>query len=153
MPKLNVKWPNDILAENKKICGILIENVIKYNEIEGTIIGIGLNVNQMIFDDLPNVSSLKALTGIVFNLDELLQAIIENLKFYFNLLSKEELEMLKAEYETYLFRKEKPSTFELISGDIFPGFIEGVDTTGKLIIRLEDNIKKTFDLKEVRLLY
>jgi len=43
IPKLSVKWPNDILSENKKICGILIENVIKKNNLNQSVIGIGLN--------------------------------------------------------------------------------------------------------------
>lgn len=153
VPKLNVKWPNDILAENKKICGILIENVIKKNGIEASIIGIGLNVNQINFENLPNASSLKELTGIFYDLDELLQSIVNNLKFYFNLLAKGKFDLLNGDYETYLFRKDKPSTFELISGEIFLGFIVGVNETGKIIIKLEDDIKKTFDLKEVKLLY
>ncbi|MBN4085510.1 biotin--[acetyl-CoA-carboxylase] ligase, partial [Flavobacteriaceae bacterium AH-315-B10] len=54
VPKLSVKWPNDILSENKKVCGILIENVIKNNLFEASIIGIGLNVNQTEFKLLPN---------------------------------------------------------------------------------------------------
>jgi len=153
VPKLNVKWPNDILAENNKICGILIENVIKKNKIEASIIGIGLNVNQIGFKNLPNASSLKELTGIVFDLDELVQVIISNLKFYFNLLANGKFNKLKKEYETYLFRKGKPSSFKLKSGDVIPGFIEGVNENGKLIVRLEDDIRKVFDLKEIQLLY
>ena len=43
LPKLSIKWPNDILSEDKKVCGILIENVIKNNNINASIIGIGLN--------------------------------------------------------------------------------------------------------------
>lgn len=151
--RLNVKWPNDILADNKKICGILIENVIKRNDIEASVIGIGLNVNQTNFMNLPNASSLLEHTGIIFDLDELLHAVVKQLKFYFNLLAKGQFELLKNNYETYLFRKDKPSTFEMATGATFPGIIDGVDDTGKLIVRLEDNIKMTFDLKEIKLLY
>ena len=52
VPNLFVKWPNDILSANKKIAGILIENVVKQNKLDYSIIGIGLNVNQTIFNDL-----------------------------------------------------------------------------------------------------
>lgn len=152
IPKLNLKWPNDILAENKKICGILIENVIKKDNLEATIIGIGLNVNQINFNT-PNAASLKELTGIIYNLDEILKSILANLKLYFKTLDAGAYDILKVEYESYLFRLEKPSTFKSRSGDIFPGFIEGVDDTGKLIIRLEDDIRKAYDLKEIQLLY
>ena len=142
-----------ILSENKKICGILIENVIKNNKLEASIIGIGLNVNQTEFKSLPNASSLRIITGTVFNLDELLQRIIENLKYYFISLEAESLNVLKDEYETRLFRKNKPSTFKNSHGDIFAGFIKGISNLGKLQVVFEDDILKEFDLKEIQLLY
>jgi len=153
IPKLHVKWPNDILSENNKICGILIENVIKNNNLIESIIGIGLNVNQTKFEQLPNASSLKILTGTVFNLDELLQLLVMNLKYYFKYLNSGEFEFLKAEYEQKLFRKDKPSSFKDIQGNIFAGFIKGINEVGHLQILLEDDVLKEFDLKEITLLY
>lgn len=151
--KLRVKWPNDILSENKKICGILIENVIKNNKLEASIIGIGLNVNQTEFKNLPNVSSLKIITGTVFNLDELLQLITKNLKHYFSILEKGNLSILKSDYENLLFRKNKPSTFKDAKEMLFSGFIKGISNSGMLQVELEDAVLKEFDLKEVQLLY
>ena len=59
-----IKWPNDIYAGDEKICGILIENSLKGSEIDWSIIGIGLNVNQTAFpEDLPNPTSMKLCTG------------------------------------------------------------------------------------------
>ncbi|RLD29997.1 MAG: biotin--[acetyl-CoA-carboxylase] ligase [Bacteroidetes bacterium] len=153
VPKLRIKWPNDILAENKKICGILIENVIKNNKLEASIIGVGLNVNQTEFKSLPNASSLKIITGTIFNTDELLQLLIKNLKYYFEILEKGLLNVLKNEYENLLFRKDKPSTFKDEKGLRFSGFIKGISDSGKLQVVLEDYILKEFDLKEVQLLY
>jgi BirA family transcriptional regulator, biotin operon repressor / biotin---[acetyl-CoA-carboxylase] ligase len=153
IPKLNVKWPNDILSENKKVCGILIENVIKNNRLECSIIGVGLNVNQTEFKQLPNASSLKLLTGTVYNIDELLQLILFNLKNYFKFLEQGKQEYLKREYENLLFRKDKPSSFKDQKGNIFAGFIKGINTVGNLQILLEDDILKEYDLKEVQLLY
>ncbi len=153
IPKLFVKWPNDILSENKKICGILIENVIKNTNLECSIIGIGLNVNQTEFYKLPYASSLKLLTGRVFNLDELVQLIITNLKHYFVLLERGNFDELKTEYESKLFRKDKPSSFKNKRGEVFAGFITGVNTMGNLKVRLEDDIVKAFDLKELTLLH
>lgn len=153
IPKLHVKWPNDILSESKKICGILIENVIKKKRLDCAIIGIGLNVNQTEFKKLPNASSLKILTGRVFDLDELLQLISKNLKHYFKLLEQGKLELLKAEYEKKLFRKDKPSSFKDQKGHMFSGFIKGINAIGNLQILLEDDILKEYDLKEIQLLY
>ena len=151
--KLRIKWPNDILSENKKICGILIENVIKYNKLEASIIGIGLNVNQTEFKNLPNASSLKIITGTVFNTDELLQLMIQNLKHYFAILEEGHLTILKSDYENLLFRKNKPSSFKKRQGTIFAGFIKGINEIGQLQIIVEDDILKEFDLKEIKLLY
>jgi BirA family biotin operon repressor/biotin-[acetyl-CoA-carboxylase] ligase len=152
-PKLSVKWPNDILSEDKKICGILIENVIKQNNLYASIIGIGLNVNQTGFDNLPKASSLKSITGKVFNLDEILNAILSNLKDYFLELEKGNLKSLKEEYETHLFRKNKPSTFKNAEGSVFSGFIKAISVSGNLQVLLEDDIIKEYDLKDISLLY
>lgn len=62
--KARIKWPNDIYTGDEKICGILIENSLKGSEIDWSIIGIGLNVNQTAFpEDLPNPTSMKLCTG------------------------------------------------------------------------------------------
>lgn len=62
--KARIKWPNDIYAGDEKICGILIENSLKGSQIDWSIIGIGLNVNQTAFpEDLPNPTSMKLCTG------------------------------------------------------------------------------------------
>ena len=64
VPNLFVKWPNDILSDKKKICGILIENVIKKGELNAMVLGVGLNVNQTIWEQAPRATSIKTLTGI-----------------------------------------------------------------------------------------
>ena len=153
IPKLSVKWPNDILSENKKICGILIENVIKKNNLNQSVIGIGLNVNQINFNNLPKASSLKLITGRTFNLDEVLHSVIENLKFYFSLLQTLGAEALKNNYEACLFRKNKPSTFRDAEGLFFTGYIKSVSLEGKLQVLLEDHIVKAYNLKEITLMY
>lgn len=153
VPKLVVKWPNDILSEQKKICGILIENVIKYQDIEGSIIGIGLNVNQTQFQNLPFASSLKNLTGTLFDVEELLVGIVEQLKYYFNKLEQGKQDFIKRAYEALLFRRLKPSTFKDAEGSLFSGIIQGVNNNGTLQILLEDDVVKEFELKEIKLLY
>lgn len=153
IPKLYIKWPNDILADNKKIGGILIENIIKSNALLGTVIGIGININQRYFDNLPLASSLHKLTGIIYDKDEVLQHILKQLEIHLGYLEQRNFEKLQSAYEASLFRIKKPSTFQMPNGDTFSGFINGVSQDGKLQILLEDNISKTFDLKEVKLLY
>ena len=152
IPDLKIKWPNDILSANKKICGILIENVIK-NKLNSTIIGVGLNVNQTEFKNLPQASSLKMITGMHYDLDEVLYQIITHTKAYSKLLQEGKYDEVKTEYESYLFRKNKPSTFKNAEGELFSGFVTGVTKYGKLMVILEDQVVKKFDLKEITLLY
>ncbi|PTM07401.1 MAG: biotin--[acetyl-CoA-carboxylase] ligase [Bacteroidetes bacterium] len=152
IPDLNIKWPNDILSADKKICGILIENVIK-NKLNSTIIGIGVNVNQTEFNNLPKASSLKNITGVHYDLDEILHSIIKHTKYYSLLLQEEKYVKVKTEYERHLFRRNKPSTFKSAEGELFSGFIKGVTKYGKLLVLLEDEVVKKFDLKEIELLY
>ena len=152
IPNLSIKWPNDILSADKKICGILIENVIK-NKLESTIIGIGVNVNQTKFNGLPKASSLKNISGVHYDLDEVLYRIMIYTKEYSLLLQKGDYDVVKNEYEANLFRKDKPSTFKDTEGTLFTGFVKGVTKYGKLMVILEDEIVKKFDLKEIQHLY
>ena len=153
IPELKIKWPNDILSANQKICGILIETIIKSNRIKAAIIGIGLNVNQTSFPGAINASSLKQITGIIYDRDEILNHITSQMAIHVNLIYEGKFEELKGEYEQYLFRKEKPSTFKSSDGELFMGYIKGITNKGLLNVMLEDNAIKEFDLKEIKLLY
>ncbi|MEM5540497.1 biotin--[acetyl-CoA-carboxylase] ligase [Olleya sp. AS48] len=151
IPKLSIKWPNDILSANQKVCGVLIENVIKQSVIESSIIGIGLNINQLDFNGLPQASSLKNVTGVNYDLDEILHIILKQLEIQLDLLGKD-TNRIKSQYESYLFRKEKPSTFKTAEG-LFSGIIKGVSEHGLLEVLIEDQVLKTYDLKTIKLLY
>jgi len=153
VPDLSVKWPNDILSGTSKICGILIENMLVGSQIQTSILGIGLNVNQQGFNTLSNASSLKLLLGRTLNLEELLHKILESLKVNFLKLDKNANSELWSAYENNLFRKDKPSTFKDVGGNIFMGFIRKISAHGKLVVELEDAVFKEFDLKEIQLLF
>lgn len=153
IPNIKVKWPNDIMSGSKKICGILIENILKGSQVNHSIIGIGLNVNQTDFRDLDKASSLKALTGKHYDLYEILHKILERISFYFDGIESKTVSQLLPAYEKLLFRKDKPSTFTDAQGKMFPGYIRRVSPSGKLVLELEDRVFKEFDLKEVSLLY
>ena len=72
IPNLSIKWPNDIMSYNKKIGGILIENVIKSDGTINSVVGLGLNVNQINFENLPKASSMAVIAGKQFNKEEVL---------------------------------------------------------------------------------
>ncbi len=148
-PNLYIKWPNDILSVDKKICGILIENILKGRFIQAAIIGIGLNVNQTNFGTLEKVSSLGLLLEQKLEPHNLIEPIRSRLKFYFSISSQE----LREKYHKILFRKDIPSTFMNTKNEKFMGIIMGVDTEGKLIVEHKDGLQKKYGLKEIKLLY
>lgn len=152
IPKLSLKWPNDILSHNKKIGGILIENYVKNNKISNSIIGIGLNVNQTSFSNLQKASSLKIITGQQYDLDNIMFGLINNLKERLTHWKSVEKE-LEINYESLLYRINKPSTFEDQSSNKFVAFIRGVTDSGELILELEGNTVKHYNSKEIRMLF
>jgi len=151
--QVKLKWPNDILADQKKIAGILIENILKQNDFRGTIIGVGLNVNQTDFNNLPKASSLRMLLGKTLDLDEVLDTILVKMQYYFSILEVGDFQKLKQAYEAKLYRKDKPSTFKDVEGNMFSGFIRGVSESGNLLVEVEDHIVKEFGLKQIQLLF
>ena len=152
LPQLYIKWPNDILSANKKICGILIETVIKKNKLKGAVIGFGLNVNQVNFETLPRASSLRLLMGVKFDKDNILTNVIKHIKFYYKTLKQEHFKAIKTAYESVLYRRGKISTFKLKNDELISAIITGVTDSGKLVLTTEGNNIQTFDNKELSFL-
>ena len=76
--KVEIKWPNDIYVGDQKICGVLIENRLQGGVIKDSIIGVGLNVNQLCFvSDAPNPVSMANITGRQFDREQLLRELLE----------------------------------------------------------------------------
>ena len=144
-----IKWPNDIILNGKKVCGILLEKK-KVNHQEYYIIGIGINVLQEDFSHIPKAGSVLTSTGLCFDLKEFAnqfhQSVISKLK---NLPSEAEI---LDDYNQNLFRKEEISVFE--KNDVRQnGIIKNADNDGFLWIDLENEGLQKFFHKEVTLLY
>ena len=85
-----IKWPNDIWVGDRKICGILIENILDGKLVKESIIGIGLNINQCEWpEELPNPVSLKQLTGRTYRPDKELGRLAEKLCRRFSQMDSE----------------------------------------------------------------
>ena len=149
-PNLAIKWPNDIVSGNKKVCGILIENSIQKNYIQNSIIGIGINVNQEVFSEtIKNVTSLKNLLHKDFDLESLLDEICVELKNQLQLLSEEKYQLLEGNYLNALYQIHKPMMFKDSENVLFVGIIRGISETGNIIIELENENIKEFGIKEI----
>lgn len=154
IPNLSIKWPNDILAGNKKIGGILIENAIKDNSQIDSIIGIGINVNQTIFENLTKASSLQLVTHKVFNIEEIITKIALEIEHIFTSEILEE--KINEEWDFYhsnLFKIKVPAVFEKPDRSKLMGIIQGVTKEGKLKIEHENDLLKEYNIKEIALIY
>ncbi len=146
---VQVKWPNDVLLNGKKVCGILIENLIAGNALQ-SVVGIGLNVNQDHFPEhLTNATSMSIEAGKPFVVDAVLKALCETLEANY-LQLRSHVNVLDDRYEQSLFGMNQWLTFEA-DGREFSGCIKGVDAAGKLLVEQVSGKVKAFALKEIQL--
>jgi BirA family biotin operon repressor/biotin-[acetyl-CoA-carboxylase] ligase len=143
----SVKWPNDIYYEDQKICGILIQNVIRGKSIDYSIVGIGLNVNQSEFND-PKAVSLKSVTGDdQIDLNLILIKLLHRLEMRYLQLRSGKYDQLHTTYLDHLYRFGEDHLFR--SGELFSGRIVDVLPSGMLIIDTK-NGQRNFMFKEVQ---
>ncbi len=138
---LTIKWPNDIYAGDKKLGGILVENMVQKDTIKAAVIGIGLNVNQTNFNDLPYATSLALLASREFSLAPLLRQLTDGIQKQYDRLYDNRLNELKQDYVKHLYGLHTTRTFQDQQG-IFQGVIQGIDDRGRLVIdALEHGMK------------
>lgn len=150
IPCVSIKWPNDILSENKKICGLLIENLYRGKKFEASIVGIGLNVNQINFGELSRASSMRLCSGRAFNLEEVLQQILKQLDQIFQ--SRLSLPASFKAYNKALFGLGVQRSF-LEDGKAFLATVEEVNQQGDLVLKTADNKRRYFQHKTIEWVY
>jgi BirA family biotin operon repressor/biotin-[acetyl-CoA-carboxylase] ligase len=143
--EVKIKWPNDIILKNKKICGMLFEKKGDY-----LITGIGINILQKNFEGLPKGGSLFTQTGLKFDL----KTLAESLHHYIlgKLIQNEIPEDILETYNTHLFKRHEVSVFEK-DHSRQNGIIQSADESGNLWIELENEGLQKFFHKEIELLY
>ena len=147
--KLSIKWPNDIFYENHKLAGILINSTIKANMMDVSVVGIGLNVNQMCFQDWPtHPISLKMVMGKDFELQPLLEQIATHILIKVQQL-KSSPATIEQDYLKRLFRYRTWADYE-VDGKILRLFMTGIDGFGRLQLVDEQDAYYVFDIKEIR---
>ncbi len=144
-----IKWPNDIVAEDKKIAGILIQNSINGAYLQHSVVGIGLNVNQKIFT-YPQASSLANLCNREFDRVALTEKLLEQIEKRYLKLRSKQLEKIKIEYLQALYRYQSLHKY-LIDGQIIEGQIVGIDASGRLAVQIQEKLRY-FNFKEIAFL-
>jgi len=143
---VKIKWPNDIYVEDKKIAGILIQNTLRGKGIEYSIIGIGLNVNQIGFS-ISNASSLKIIAQKDFVLNDLLNDLVQEISENYHGLKTGNHRFLNEAYQNLLYKINVEERF--VAETEFKGTIIGTDQLGRLLIK-SDGTVRSFQNNEVR---
>jgi len=142
-----VKWPNDIYIQDKKVAGILVENVWKGGKLLFSIIGLGINVNQANFPaDIPNPTSMFLQTNQTIDLEEAYEKLIWQVEQWY-MKFKTKPQEIKEQYLSKLLYFETSRTFTAEGKEVH-GRIIDVSESGKLIL-MTDQGPKEFGLKEI----
>ena len=149
--KANIKWPNDIMVNRQKVAGILIENFIQQGKLN-SVVGIGINVNQINFDNYtPKAISLRLLCNEIFNTKLVLSLFEHEFSKLFEKLSPGHGE-LEQSYRNELYAMGEMHDFETSEGKYMVAEVLGVDRFGRLILNV-DGHPKAFLNGEVRWLF
>jgi BirA family biotin operon repressor/biotin-[acetyl-CoA-carboxylase] ligase len=142
-----IKWPNDIFWRDRKAGGVLIENIFHGKDWRFSIVGIGINVNQVFFDEaLINAVSLKQITGKFFDLGSLAKELHMSVLKRVNQLQKNVFSAMLKEYNEHLFCLQKKVRLKKDTM-VFDTQIAGVTEHGQLITM--DTSERQFDFGEV----
>lgn len=146
-----IKWPNDVLINNKKVCGILIENKFHSKKLHSTVVGIGINVNVEIskLDDIQTIATsldLEAHTEI--SRLQLLKSLLENLEYYYLRLTNPKLVFKEWRSNLVTLGKQVQTSYGNI---IETGLAESVKQDGTLVIRRIDGSTVDVNVGDVTL--
>jgi BirA family biotin operon repressor/biotin-[acetyl-CoA-carboxylase] ligase len=149
--RVKIKWPNDIYVDDLKLGGMLIENIIQGSTWKHAIVGIGLNVNQLVFsENLKNATSLKVLLNREYNKRTLLTDLCIAIEQWYQKLKALAFAEIETEYFTRLYRSAGDHKFR-VKGEEVTGKITDVTQSGLLVVDFLGN-HRTFDLKEIEFL-
>ena len=143
-----IKWPNDIYFQDKKIAGILIENQMNQSVYQNAVVGIGLNVNQVKFESLTHVTSLKKIFGLEFPLEQVMEHVCECVEIRYLQLRSGNFDVLKKEYLSNLYGYEIFRLYKF-KNKLLNGKIVDILRNGHLQIELLDGEIFDFDIKEI----
>lgn len=146
-----IKWPNDIIVENKKIAGILIESEITKNTINFIVAGIGLNLNQREFSgEYGNPTSISRETGKEYDKEKVIDGLIKCFKKWYKTLENEKYQYIKEIYLSKLLGYNELKVYRN-NNKIFEAEIIDVKENGHIVLESKNAKRKEYDLKEIEL--
>ena len=150
-PGFTIKWPNDIYFGDWKVAGTLIENEFAGKRVARSVMGTGINVNQMVFhSDAPNPRSLAQIVGHEVELHLVLQGVMYHFARYRRMVEQEQYDVLHTLYTSQLYRREGEHAYADSEGT-FHARITDVQPDGHLILTDTEGRQRRYAFKEVRM--
>lgn len=150
---VEIKWPNDVIVRRRKVGGILIQNGFQGSVWKFSVVGIGLNINQLGMGSVvPHAISLTDLTGVVYDLNDICLQLCQLLDVYYGRIMSGGYQGIRNEYEQRLFLKGEWSGYKIANGQRVEGCIEGVDDSGLLKVFIGGKLMR-FDIKDISLIW
>lgn len=146
-----IKWPNDIIVNNKKIAGILIETIWNDQKMQSAVVGIGLNVHQTKFEN-NKATSIKILNPKLGDVEECLKGLLNYLDKYLLLLQSGQYTTIARLYREHLFKLGQVSKFIYHDMEL-DAMITGVDEAGRLRLYTDNGESLNCGLKEIRFVF
>jgi len=141
-----LKWPNDILYENKKLCGVLSQFKSVGGSIGRVVVGIGLNVNQDKFNDEIKDSSisLKMIKNEKINKEKLLVKILDNFSNYYNMFKNEKFNIITERWKKEMGMLHQNIIVNSLDKEKYKGKVIDITENGELKVQLDSGENKTF---------
>lgn len=139
-----IKWPNDIVINKKKVCGILTELSLKQTEIDFVVIGIGINLwNKEFPEEISSTaSSILLETGLYIEKKELINLVWQQFeKYYKQFMDNKDLRQIYKEYENFLINKDSKVRVLDPNGE-YEGIARGITDTGELLVETKAGMQR-----------
>lgn len=148
--QIYIKWPNDIYIEDKKIGGILIQNMVSKSTLQSSVIGIGINVNQAHFDPrIPNPTSFYLENKKEYSLGGLCQQLYKHIEQTYLKAKQGHMDRVTAGYMERLYRLNEERSYLLFGENKVLATIRDIEKQGKIILEI-DGERLSYSLNEVQ---
>ncbi len=149
LERVEIKWPNDILVNERKIAGILIENTLREEKLLSSIVGIGVNINQKTFPSFsPEATSIEMETGAGQPVEYVLNALLGQFDYWYGILTEKNWQLIDKQYVRALYRFNETATYRS-EGYEFEGRFVGVEADGHALLENKEMGMLRFGVKEV----
>ena len=142
----DLKWPNDILYKNKKLCGILSQFKSKGNKVDRVVVGIGVNVNQKVFPkELADTStSLRLIKGEKINKETFLADILNIFGLYYEKFENNEINDIINKWKSNMSMLHKVISFITSNKNKYKGEVVDITDKGELVVEKDNGIVEKF---------